>query len=97
MHSYPKSRVYLYSVLALVTLAIDLGSKEIAFRQLGLYQHSEWILTGWLKFRIQTNLNHGALWGMGRASHPCSLCLVSLQSPVSFTGCSSEVLLPAPG
>jgi len=66
MNPLPKGRVTVYVVLAVVAAAVDLISKEAAFRQLGVYGGTEWLVDGWLRFRLFTSLNQGALWGIGQ-------------------------------
>lgn len=66
MRSIPINRVVLYVALLTSTAAADLISKEIIFRRYGIHTGSDWILNGWLKFRLFTSLNEGALWGIGQ-------------------------------
>ncbi len=67
MSSVPKSRIVVYSVITILALAIDLVSKEVAFRQLGgVFKTTGWLIDGWVKFELHTSLNRGALWGMGQ-------------------------------
>jgi len=66
MISNPVSRIVLYCLLTVVGAAADLISKEVIFRQLGVYNGTEWLLDGWLKCRLFTSLNPGALWGVGQ-------------------------------
>lgn len=66
MSQVPVRRVVLYAVLAAGSAAADLISKELVFRRYGVYQGGEWLLDGWLKFRLFTSLNRGALWGVGQ-------------------------------
>jgi signal peptidase II len=63
----PKSRIVVYSLITILALAIDLVSKEVVFHQLGgPYRSTGWLIDGWFKFELHTNLNPGALWGMGQ-------------------------------
>lgn len=79
----PRSRVVCYALLAISTLAVDLISKEVAFRHFGgPFRAGGWILDGWLKFEFHTSLNQGALWGMGQGGAPYFAVL----SIVAFLG-----------
>jgi signal peptidase II len=63
----PASRVALFAVLAAGGLAADLASKKVIFDRLGPVDGTTgWLLDGWLKFRLYTTFNHGALWGVGQ-------------------------------
>lgn len=66
MKTYPTSRIFLFTILATVGLVIDLWSKSWAFTNYPLNTGSDWILNSWVRFRWFTNLNEGALWGMGQ-------------------------------
>ncbi len=66
MNQIPKSRAVLYGVVTVLAAVVDLVSKEVVFRQFELNRGSEWLLDGWLKFRLFTSLNRGALWGIGQ-------------------------------
>jgi len=66
----PKNRIPIFAVVAMLALAADLGTKEAAFRTLGLGGHSRLLIDSWIKFEFLTNLNHGALWGMGQGLAP---------------------------
>lgn len=66
MKSVPTGRVVLYGSLAIASAAADLISKEVVFRRLGVHNGTDWLLDGWLKFRLYTSLNRGALWGVGQ-------------------------------
>jgi len=70
MSGYPRTRIAVYLCLTVVTLSIDLLSKQIAFDRLGLFTGSGWLLDGWLKFQFFTSLNRGALWGLGQGFAP---------------------------
>lgn len=59
-----------YATIAVLVLAADLGSKEWVFRSLGLPGHSQMLIDSWLKFELLTNLNYGALWGIGQGMAP---------------------------
>jgi len=56
----------LYSGLVVVSTGTDLASKHIVFDRLGVFDGTEWLLDGWVRFRIYTSLNEGALWGFGQ-------------------------------
>ena len=61
------ARYALFAGLSLSLLALDLISKEIVFQRLGYPNGSSApILDGWLKFRLFTSFNEGALWGIGQ-------------------------------
>lgn len=70
MTSIPRNRYIVFLLIALSGLAIDLGSKEWVFEQLGgigvagsrVYP----LLGGWSTFRLFTSINYGALWGIGQ-------------------------------
>lgn len=67
MQEYPRSRVAVFSAIAVATLAIDLGSKEWVFRSLGFpCLEQPRLIDSWLRFQLHTSLNHGALWGFGQ-------------------------------
>ena len=67
MARVPTSRVLIFAALAAGGLAADLASKKIVFDRLGPIDGSTgWLLDGWLKFRLYTTFNHGALWGVGQ-------------------------------
>lgn len=66
----PKNRIPIFISVAVLALAVDLGSKEATFRTLGLGGRSRLLLDSWIKFELLTNLNHGALWGMGQGLAP---------------------------
>ena len=67
MARVPASRTILFFLLALAGFAADLASKEVVFRRLGAPDGSTgWLMDGWLKFRLYTTFNFGALWGVGQ-------------------------------
>jgi signal peptidase II len=67
MTAYPRNRVFVYVTIALLTLAIDLGSKEWIFRSIGFPCGDQpALIEGWLHFELFTSLNRGALWGIGQ-------------------------------
>ena len=66
----PKNRIPIYLLVAFLALAADLASKEASFRTLGLGGHSPLLIDSWVRFELLTNLNHGALWGMGQGLAP---------------------------
>jgi signal peptidase II len=67
MTAYPRNRIGVYISVALLTLAIDLGSKEWIFRSIGeVFKGNGPIIDGWLRFELFTSLNRGALWGIGQ-------------------------------
>lgn len=70
MPAWPRTRIGVYAGLTILTLAIDLISKSLTFGQLGLFQGTGWLTTGWVKFQFFTSLNRGALWGLGQGFAP---------------------------
>ncbi len=66
----PGNRIPIYAAVAISALAADLGSKEWAFQSLGLHGRSRLLIDSWLKFELLTNLNYGALWGVGQGMAP---------------------------
>jgi len=49
---------------------VDLISKEVVFERLGLFGRTEWLIDSWVRFELYTNLNQGALWGVGQGLAP---------------------------
>lgn len=83
MAVYPRSRIYVYSMITIVALAADLVSKSVVFAKLGgVFQRTGWLIDTWLKFELHTSLNRGALWGMGQGMAP----LFALLSVAAFVG-----------
>lgn len=66
MSRVPAGRVALYGLLTAFTAAADLISKDAVFGRFGVHRGTDWLLDGWLKFRLFTSLNPGALWGVGQ-------------------------------
>lgn len=66
MPPLPRNRLVFFSLITAGALTTDLWSKKAAFESLGVFGHTEWLLDLWVRFRIHTNLNFGALWGMGQ-------------------------------
>lgn len=62
----PRRRISVYAILTVMCATIDLWSKDLVFSRFALFQGTDWLLDGWLRFRIHTSLNRGALWGMGQ-------------------------------
>lgn len=70
MSQIPRNRYVTFFLIALLGLAIDLGSKDAIFARLGaigvpganVYE----FVGGWMTFRLFTSINHGALWGIGQ-------------------------------
>jgi signal peptidase II len=65
----PFNRYVWFFGLAIVGLAIDLGSKEWVFDKLGFPGEGKWVqdfFGGWSTFRFYTSINEGALWGIGQ-------------------------------
>jgi signal peptidase II len=64
----PVSRYVVFLLIAATGLGWDLWSKHWVFGALGCPGQSAWEWT-WqplVRFRLHTNFNHGALWGMGQ-------------------------------
>ena len=67
MTRVPASRIVTFALLAAGGFAADLASKHEVFGRLGARNgNTEWLLDGWVKFRLYTTFNHGALWGVGQ-------------------------------
>ena len=67
MARVPASRALTFFLLAAGGFAADLASKSVVFARLGFPDGTTgWLLDGWLKFRLYTTFNHGALWGVGQ-------------------------------
>lgn len=70
MSPIPRNRYVAFLLIALLGLAIDLGSKDAIFARLGgvgLAGAEVYDFFGsWLTFRLFTSINHGALWGIGQ-------------------------------
>ncbi|QDT39436.1 signal peptidase II [Stratiformator vulcanicus] len=67
MNSLPANRYAIFACLAIFGLAADLVSKNVVFAQLGSPAGSTgWLIDSWLKFRLFTTFNEGALWGFGQ-------------------------------
>lgn len=77
--SVPRSRYVVFLAMVAVGLTWDLYSKWAVFHQLGVrpvgHGMSQWVWPdnwGWqwlapiVRFRLDTNFNYGALWGMGQ-------------------------------
>jgi signal peptidase II len=63
----PVSRTCVFFLLAVGGFAADLYTKHTVFQRLGgPGQETPWLIDGWLKFRLYTTFNHGALWGVGQ-------------------------------
>uniref|UniRef100_A0A7C2JZT5 Lipoprotein signal peptidase n=1 Tax=Schlesneria paludicola TaxID=360056 RepID=A0A7C2JZT5_9PLAN len=68
----PTNRYWVYALLVVAGVAWDLGSKEWVFRALGCPGQSawEWHVPDVVRFRLHTNFNRGALWGLGQGWAP---------------------------
>ena len=82
MDRLPRNRMVIYGTVTTMACAVDLWSKQFAFDQLGLFGRTEWLLDSWVRFEFHTNLNQGALWGMGQGFAPGFAAL----SVVAFCG-----------
>ncbi|MCA9012098.1 MAG: signal peptidase II [Planctomycetaceae bacterium] len=78
----PRNRIPTYAAITVVALATDLGSKEWAFQTLGLHGRSRTLIDTWVRFELLTNLNYGALWGVGQGMAP----LFAVLSIAAFFG-----------
>lgn len=70
MKRVPANRRLSFAALVGVCLTWDLYSKSVVFGDLGYPgRSSQWVcqwFDGWLKFRLFTTFNEGALWGFGK-------------------------------
>lgn len=70
MDSIPRSRIIWFFVIALTGCALDLATKSWIFQTLGPPSHGQdeiwWLIEGY--FGLQTSLNEGALFGMGKGN-----------------------------
>lgn len=70
MKRVPASRYALFLILVTAGVIGDLYSKSSVFESIGYPQKSsDWtwrFVDGWLTFRLFTNFNEGALWGIGQ-------------------------------
>lgn len=64
----PANRYVVFSLIAFCGLAWDLWSKSAVFAALGCPGRASWTWTAGdlVAFTLQTNFNHGALWGIGQ-------------------------------
>jgi signal peptidase II len=64
----PANRYWTFELIALGGLAFDLATKQWVFDTLGCPGQSdwEWHVPDLVRFRLTTNFNHGALWGLGQ-------------------------------
>lgn len=63
----PARRTIVYLLLAIGGFAADLASKNAIFARLGFPDGATgWLIDGWMKFRLYTTFNYGALWGVGQ-------------------------------
>lgn len=83
MTHFSLPRTILFFILAGGGLAADLMTKQIVFERLGGPGGSTpWLIDSWVKFRLYTTLNHGAVWGMGQGM----TWLFALLSVVAIAG-----------
>jgi signal peptidase II len=70
--SFPRSRYWLFGILAGLGLTVDLWSKHAVFAVLGPQGRAnwEWRCGDFVRFTLHTNFNHGALWGLGQGWSP---------------------------
>lgn len=64
----PANRYGVFAGLVIALTTIDLASKQYVFSHLGWPGKSEWEWRAgdWVRFQLQTNINFGALWGLGQ-------------------------------
>jgi len=64
----PINRYGVFTALVIALTAVDLASKQYVFNHLGWPGKSEWEWRAgdWVRFQLQTNVNFGALWGLGQ-------------------------------
>jgi signal peptidase II len=64
----PVNRYWTYGGIAVGGLAFDLATKQWIFDTLGCPGQAawEWRIPDLVRFRLTTNFNHGALWGLGQ-------------------------------
>jgi signal peptidase II len=68
----PPTRYPLFVALAIGGLSFDLWTKSTVFAALGCPGRAAWEWRGGdlVRFTLQTNFNHGALWGLGQGWAP---------------------------
>jgi signal peptidase II len=70
MNHLPPNRLWTFLFVAGCGLTLDLTSKSLVFAALGYpHRQSNWTqhwFDGWLRFRLYTSFNEGALWGLGQ-------------------------------
>ena len=67
MDKLPRNRAVVFVLVAFCALTLDLWSKAAAFQAFPLRNGGPWIVdSSWMRFRLLTSLNEGALWGMGQ-------------------------------
>jgi signal peptidase II len=66
MEQLPKNRLPTFFTVTAVCLIVDLWSKSAVFEAFGVRNGGAWLLDSWVRFRLFTSLNEGALWGMGQ-------------------------------
>ncbi|MEZ6130308.1 MAG: signal peptidase II [Planctomycetaceae bacterium] len=81
-HELPRNRLPLFAAVTLICLVVDLWSKEAVFEAFGLRNGTPWLIDSWVRFRLFTSLNEGALWGMGQGMAR----MFALLSIVAFAG-----------
>ena len=65
--AYSANRYVIFVLLVLAGTSLDLWSKHAVFASMnGPNQQTGWLLDGWVKFKLHTSFNSGALWGMGQ-------------------------------
>lgn len=65
MRAVPLNRYLVFSSIAILGCAVDLATKSWIFNRFGIPGSQRWQVGG-LVFGLETNLNQGALFGMGQ-------------------------------
>ncbi|MGI5832004.1 MAG: signal peptidase II [Thermoguttaceae bacterium] len=75
-------RIFLFLLVAALTVAVDLGTKRFWFDRLGIPSGKiEWLIPNF--FGFQTSLNSGALWGLG-SGHTTLLVIASFAALIGI-------------
>lgn len=79
----PSNRYITFAVIAIGGTIADLWSKYAVFSRLGAPNgQTDWLIDSWVKFKLHTSFNTGALWGMGEGK----AWLFAILSVVAFCG-----------
>lgn len=82
MKTLPKNRYVVFLTITAVGTVLDLWSKSAAFTNLKYPGQTDWLIDSWVKFKLHTSLNTGALWGIGQGK----AWLFALLSIAAFFG-----------